>query len=150
MKASVIKKKQQLSTQNLVDHVNREAEIFDAVDHTSDEPINVFTIKDQRHNNDFESDNESDYGSINENEIENILSPPFIPESPLPLDPNDITYTPTDDEHTSSVKKLRRSLEPRSDSDSDWILALPKNRNSFRTVDPIQVQVQVPAQVHLN
>ena len=40
------KRKQQLSTQNLVDHVNREAEIFDAVDHTVDEPINVFTIKD--------------------------------------------------------------------------------------------------------
>ena len=44
---------QQLSTQNLVDHVNREAEIFDAVDHTVDEPINVFTIKEQRHSNDF-------------------------------------------------------------------------------------------------
>ena len=59
-----MKKKQQLSTQNLVDHVNREAEIFDAVDHTSDEPFNVFTIKEQRHSNDFDSDNESDNGSI--------------------------------------------------------------------------------------
>ena len=56
LKASAMKKKQQLSTQNLVDHVNREAEIFDAVDHTVDEPINVFTIKEQRHSNDFNSD----------------------------------------------------------------------------------------------
>ena len=62
LKASAMKKKQQLSTQNLVDHVNREAEIFDAVDHSSDEPINVFTIKEQRHSNDFESDNEIDHG----------------------------------------------------------------------------------------
>ena len=105
LKASAMKKKQQLSTQNLVDHVNREAEIFDSVDHTSDEPINVFTIKEQRHSKDFESD----HGNINEDEIENILSPPFLPESPPPLDPNDITYTPTDDEHTSSVKKLALS-----------------------------------------
>ena len=44
-----MKKRQQLSTQNSVDHVNREAEIFDAVDHSSDERINVFTIKEQRH-----------------------------------------------------------------------------------------------------
>ena len=35
-----MEKKQQLSTQNLVDHVNREAEIFDAIDHSNDEPIN--------------------------------------------------------------------------------------------------------------
>ena len=76
-----MKRKQQLSTQNLVDHVNREAEIFDAVDHTVDEPINVFTIKEQRHSNDFNSDIESDNGSINEDEIEDILSPPFLPES---------------------------------------------------------------------
>ena len=59
----------------------------------------MFTIKEQRHSNDFNSDNKSDYGSINEDEIENILSPPFLPESPQPLDPNDITYTTTDDEH---------------------------------------------------
>ena len=98
-----MKKKQQLSTQNLVDHVNREAEIFDAIDHSSDEPINVFTIKEQRHSNDNESDNESDHRSINKDEIENILSPPFLPYSPPHLDPNDITYTPIDDEHTSSV-----------------------------------------------
>ena len=78
-KASAMKKKQQLSTQNLVDHVNREAEIFDAVDHSNDGPIHVFTIKEQRHSNDNESDNESDHGSINEDEIENILSPPFLP-----------------------------------------------------------------------
>ena len=86
LKASAMKKKQQLCTQNLVDHVNRETEIFDAVDHSNDEPINVFTIKEQRHSNDNESDNESDHGSINEDEIENILSPPFLPESPPPLD----------------------------------------------------------------
>ena len=55
----------------------------------------------QEYSNDFESDNESDHGNINEDKIENILSPPFLPESPPPLDPNDITYTPTDDEHTS-------------------------------------------------
>ena len=55
LKASAMKKKQQLSTQNLVDHVNREAEIFDAIDHSNDEPINVFTIKEQRHSNDNES-----------------------------------------------------------------------------------------------
>ena len=61
LKASAMKKKQQLSTQNLVDHVNREAEIFDAVGNSNDEPINVFT----RHSNDNESDNESDHGSIN-------------------------------------------------------------------------------------
>ena len=61
LKASAMKTKQQLSTQNLVDHVNREAEIFDAVDNSNDEPINVFT----RHSNDNESDNESDHGSIN-------------------------------------------------------------------------------------
>ena len=71
----------------------------------------MFTIKEQRHSNDFESDNESDHGR-------NILSPPFLPESPPHLDPNDITYTPTDDGHTSSVKKLRRNLEPRSDSNN--------------------------------
>ena len=69
----------------------------------------MFTIKEQRHSNDFESDNESDHGSINEDEIENILSPPFLPYSPPPLDPSNITYTPIDDEHTSSVKKLRRN-----------------------------------------
>ena len=114
-----MKKKQQLSTQNLVDHVNREAEIFDAIDHSNDEPINVFTIKEQRHSNDNESDNESDHGNINEDEIENILSPPFLPYSPPYLDPNDLTYTPIDDEHTSSVKKLRRNLEPSSDSDNE-------------------------------
>ena len=119
LKASAIKKEQQLSTQNFVDHVNREAEIFDAVDHSSDERINMFTIKEQRHSNDFESDNESDHGSINEDEIENILSPPFLPYYPPHLDPNDITYTPIDDEHTSSVKNLRRNLEPRSDSDNE-------------------------------
>ena len=79
LKASAMKKKQQLSTQNLVDHVNREAEIFDAIDNSNDEPINVFTIKEQRHSNDNESDNESDHGSIHEDEIENILSPPFLP-----------------------------------------------------------------------
>ena len=45
-------------------------------------PINVFTIKEERHSNDFESDNESDHGSINEDEIENILSPPVLPYSP--------------------------------------------------------------------
>ena len=67
----------------------------------------MFTIKEQRHSNDFESDNESDHGSINEVEIENVLSPPFLPYSPPHLDPNDLTYTPIDDEHTSSVKKLR-------------------------------------------
>ena len=93
--------------------LNREAEIFDAVDHTVDEPINVFTIKEQRHGNDNESDNESDHGSINEDKIENI------PYSPPPLDPNDLAYTPIDDEHTSSVKKLRRNLEPRSDTDNE-------------------------------
>ena len=97
LKASAMKRKQQLSTQNLVDHVNREAEIFDAVDHTSDEPLNVFTIKEQRHSNDFESDNESDHGNINDDEIENVISPPFLPESPPPLNRNDITYTLTDD-----------------------------------------------------
>ena len=59
--SSAMKKKQQLSTQNLIDHVNREAEIFGAVDNTSDEPINLFTIKEQRHSNDFDSDNESDH-----------------------------------------------------------------------------------------
>ena len=59
-----MKKKKQLSTQ-LVDHVNRKAEIFDAIDHSNDEPINVFTIKEQRHSNDNTSDNESDHGSIN-------------------------------------------------------------------------------------
>ena len=48
LKASVIKKKQQLSTQNLVDHVDKEAEIFDAIDHSNEEPINVFTIKQNR------------------------------------------------------------------------------------------------------
>ena len=63
-----------------------------AVDNTSDEPINVFTIKEQRHSNDFESDNESDYGSINDDEIENVISPPFLPESPPPLDPNVLAY----------------------------------------------------------
>ena len=42
-----MKKKQQLSTQNLVDHVNREAEFFDAVDQTSDEPINVLQLRDR-------------------------------------------------------------------------------------------------------
>ena len=57
--------------------------------------------------------------SINDDEIENVISPPFLPESPPPLDPNGMTYTPTDDEHTSSVKKLRRNLEPRSDSDNE-------------------------------
>ena len=97
LKASAMKKKQQLSTQNLVDHVNREAEIFDAVDHSNDEPINVFTIKEQRHSNDNESNNESDHRSINEDEIENILSPPFLSYSPPHLDPNDLTYTPIDD-----------------------------------------------------
>ena len=40
-----MKKKQQLSTQNLVDHVNREAEIFDALDNTSDEPIMYLQLK---------------------------------------------------------------------------------------------------------
>ena len=53
----------------------------------------MFTIKEQRHSNDFNSDNESDHGSINEDEIENVISPPFLPESPPPLDPNGITYT---------------------------------------------------------
>ena len=91
LKASAMKKKQQLSTQNLVDHVNREAEIFDATDHSNDEPINVFTIKEQRHSNDIESDNESDHGSINEDEIGNILSLPFLPYSPPRLDPYDLT-----------------------------------------------------------
>ena len=43
-----MKRKQQLSTQNLVDHINREAEIFDAVDHSNDEAINLFTIKKQK------------------------------------------------------------------------------------------------------
>ena len=76
---------------------------IDTNDHSNDEPINVFTIKEQRHSNDNESDNESDHGSINEDEIENILSPPFLPYSPPHLDPNDLTYTPIDDEHTSSV-----------------------------------------------
>ena len=79
-----MKKKQQLSTQNLVDHVDREAEIFDAVDHSSDEPINVLTIKEQRHSNDFESDNKSDHGSINEDEIENILSPSIFSSTSRP------------------------------------------------------------------
>ena len=46
LKASAMKKKQQLSTQNLVDHVHREAEIFDAVDHSNDEAIDVFASKD--------------------------------------------------------------------------------------------------------
>ena len=59
LKEFTMKKKQQLSTQNIVDHVNREAEIFDAVDYTSDEAINVFTIKEQRHCSDFESDIEN-------------------------------------------------------------------------------------------
>ena len=79
----------------------------------------MFTIKKQRHSNDFKSGNESDHGSINEDEIENILPPPILPYSPPHLDPNDLTYTPIDDEHTSSVKKLRRNLEPRSDSDNE-------------------------------
>ena len=114
LKASAIKKKQQLGTQNLVDHVNREA-----IDHSNDEPINVFTIKEQRHSNDNESDNESDHGSINEDEIENILSPPYLPYSSPHLDSNDLSYPPIEDEHTSSVKKLRSNLEPRSDSDND-------------------------------
>ena len=132
-----MKKNQQLSTQNFVDHVNREAEIFDAIDHSSDEPINVFTIKEERYSNDFESDNESDHGSINEDEIENILSPPFLPYSPPPLDPNGITFTPTDDEHTSSVKKLRRNLEPRSDSDNE----------SDRDIDFLEEPELIPDQV---
>ena len=55
---------------------------IDTIDHSNDEPINVFTIKEQRHSNDNESDNESDHGSINEDEIENILSPPYLPYSP--------------------------------------------------------------------
>ena len=79
MKASVIKIKQQLSTQNLVDHVDREAEIFDAIDHSNEEPINVFTIKECRCSNRNESDNESDHESINENEIEDILPHPYVP-----------------------------------------------------------------------
>ena len=66
LKASVIKKKQQLSTQNLVDHVDREAEIFDAIDHSNEEPIDVFTIKESRCGNRNESDNEGDHGSVHE------------------------------------------------------------------------------------
>ena len=77
-----MKKKQQLSTQNLVHPVNREAEIFDAVDHSSDEAINVFTIKEQKRSDNNESDDESDHGSVNEDEIENIRSPPYLPYSP--------------------------------------------------------------------
>ena len=50
--------------------------------------------------------------SFNEDEIEDILSPPYIPYSP----PDFPSY---DNEHTSSVQKLRRYLEPRSDSDDD-------------------------------
>ena len=64
----------------------------------------MFTIKEQRHSNDNESDIKSDHGSINEDKIENIFSPPFLPYSPPHLDPNDLTYTPIDDEHTSSVR----------------------------------------------
>ena len=79
----------------------------------------MFTIKEQRHSNDNESDNESDHGSINEDEIENILSPPHLPYSSPHLEPNDLTYTPIDDEHTSSVKKLGRNLELLSDSDNE-------------------------------
>ena len=66
MKASVIKKKQQLSTQNLVDHVDKEAEIFDAIDHSNEEPIDVFSIKESRCGNRNESDNEGDHGSVHE------------------------------------------------------------------------------------
>ena len=54
----------------------------------------MFPIKEQRSSNSNESDNESDHESVNEDEIENILSPPYLPYSPPHLDPNDITYTP--------------------------------------------------------
>ena len=95
----------------------------------------MFTIKEQRHSNDNESDNESDHGSINEDEIENILSPPFlITYSPPHLDPNDLTYNPIDDEHTSSGKKLRKNLEPRSDSDNE----------SDRDIDSIEEPELIP------
>ena len=79
----------------------------------------MFTFKEQRHSNENKSDNESDHGSINEDEIENILSPSYLPYSPPHLDPNDLTYTPIDDEHTSSVKKLRRNLKSCTDFDRD-------------------------------
>ena len=137
LKASAIKK-QQLSTQNLVDHVNREAENFDAIDHSNEKSISVFTIKEQRRSNKNESDNESDHGSVHENKIEEILSPPYIPYSPPDFIPNDAEFTPVDDEHTSSIKKLRRNLDPRSDADNESDRDIEK-RNSLRIVDPAQI-----------
>ena len=40
-------------------------------------------------------------------------------DTPPHLNPNDVTYTPIDDEHTSSVKKLKKKLDPRSDSENE-------------------------------
>ena len=77
LKASAIKKKQHLSTQILVDHVNTQAGVFDAIDHSNEEPINVFTIEEQR--NSDESSDESNNESADEDYIEDILSPSYIP-----------------------------------------------------------------------
>ena len=44
--------------------MNREARIFDAIDHSNEEPTNVFTIKEQRRSNENESGNESDNESV--------------------------------------------------------------------------------------